>query len=197
MTAMPERKTWTVDEYLAYDEASIEKSEYNAGDVYMMAGASENHNLIAGNTITALNIALRERQCRVYPSDMRIKVSEFDSYFYPDLSVACGERQIERKRGESLLNPLVIFEILSPTSEGYDRGRKFHAYRALASVQAYGLIAQDHARIELFVRQPNDQWLLTDAVGLAASIRLEALDCVLELADVYARVEFTDAADEP
>lgn len=195
MTAMPNHKHWTAEAYLAYEETSNAKSEFLNDDVYMFAGASENHNLIALNTGTTLNNQLHDRPCRVYPSGMRVRVSFADAFVYPDMSVVCGERQIERYKGESSLNPTVVIEVLSPLTEMYDRGKKFQSYRALSSLQEYVLIAQDEPRVERFVRQDDNQWLLSDAVGLDAVVSLESIDCTLALADVYAKVDFEVVED--
>jgi Uma2 family endonuclease len=123
---------------------------------------------------------------------MRVKVQASRLYTYPDISVACGEPQFADDEFDTLLNPTVIIEVLSPTTESYDRGKKFQHYRRLPSLQEYVLISQESPHIERFLRQPNEEWVLTDADGLEASVELSSIDCVLALADVYRKVNFND-----
>jgi Uma2 family endonuclease len=189
MSALPEH-VWTVEEYLAFERGDPQRHEYLGGKIYAMAGASANHNLIAGNTYASLHAQLRKRSCTVYPSDMRLKVSRTGLYTYPDISVVCGEAQFEDDQRDTLLNPTVIIEVLSPSTESYDRGRKFQHYRTLASLQEYLLIAQDSYRVEHYTRQANDQWLLTDVSGADASLTLHAIQCTLLVADLYEKVSF-------
>jgi Uma2 family endonuclease len=189
MVAIQKQK-WTVEEYLAMERASEEKHEFLDGEIYLMSGVSRNHNLVVTNTIITLDNQLRERPCNVYPSDMRVKISDFGHYTYPDIIVACDPEHIEDDHQDTLLNPIVIIEVLSPSTESYDRGKKFQHYRALDSLQEYVLIAQDQARIERYRRQPSGDWLLTDAVGLEASLELSSIECTLALADVYNKISF-------
>jgi Uma2 family endonuclease len=133
----------TPEEYLAIERDSAEKHEYVAGEVVAMAGASRRHNLIQTDTGTSLNVQLRDRPCEVYPSDMRVKVSTLGIYTYPDITVVCGEPDLEDAEQDTLLNPTVIIEVLSPATERYDRGLKFHRYQLIPSLRDYLLIAQD------------------------------------------------------
>ncbi len=185
-----EKQKWTVEQYLEMERASEEKHEFLDGEIYLMSGASRNHNLVVGNTLAALHAQLRKRPCLVFPSDMRVRVVDSSDYTYPDLSVVCDPPQIEDIQGETLLNPTLIIEVLSPSTESYDRGKKFQQYRTLESLQEYGLIAQDQPRIERYVRQPNHEWLLSDAIGLESSLELPSIQCTLALADVYEKVDF-------
>ena len=194
MSALPDKK-WTVEEYLAFERASQEKHEFFGGEIYLMAGASRAHSLITGNLVTALNNALGERPCEVHPNDMRVNVSKRD-YFYPDIVVVCDEPQVEDDIGDTLLNPTVIIEVLSPSTEQFDRGKKFQFYRRLTSLREYLLVSQDTPRIEHYVHQENDQWLFSDAVGLDAKLTLPALNCELALTDVYRRVSFEPETGE-
>ena len=181
-------------EYLAFERASETKHEYINGRVYAMGGASEKHNLICTNTIGSFYSQLRGTPCRVYMSDMRVQVNKTGLYTYPDISVVCGESQLADDVFDTLLNPVVVIEVLSPSTEAYDRGQKFQHYRQLNSLQEYVLIAQDQPRIERFLRQPDGQWILGDAPGLEASLELPSIGCTLPLADVYEKVSF-EAAD--
>jgi Uma2 family endonuclease len=187
MAAIPDI-TWTAERYLAFERASDQRHEYLNGQVYAFAGASANHNLIAGNTFASLHAQLRQRTCTVYPSDMRLKVSHTGLYTYPDISVVCGTPQLEDDQRDTLLNPTLIVEVLSPSTESYDRGRKFQHYRMLESLREYLLIAQDSIRIEHYTRQANGQWLLADVSQPDGSLELSSIGCTLLVADVYEKV---------
>jgi Uma2 family endonuclease len=190
MSALPQQR-WTPESYLVFERASEEKHEYFNGSIYAMTGASENHNLIMVSTSASLHNQLRKRPCRVYPSDMRVKTRSTVLYTYPDISVVCGDSQFEDDVFDTLLNPTVIIEVLSPSTERYDRGKKFQHYRTLESLQEYLLIAQDSVRIEHYVRR-GEQWLLTDAKHLDTVLTLPSIECKLALADVYEKVSFDD-----
>jgi Uma2 family endonuclease len=189
--ALPE-KFMTPEAYLEFERASEIKHEYFGGEVFAMTGASRNHNRIVISTLASLHGQLRKRPCEVFPSDMRVKTRSSILYTYPDISVVCGTPQFEDAVLDTLLNPIVIIEVLSPSTERYDRGRKFQHYRTLPSLQEYVLIAQDSYRIEHFARQPNDEWLFSDATELNASVELPSIQCQLALVDVYENVTFED-----
>lgn len=191
MSAVPQPSTAMSEaEYLAFERVHASKHEYINGEVYAMTGASENHNLICGNLITRLNIQLEERPCKVYPSDMRVNIEATRLYTYPDVSVVCDPPQFSDETLDTLLNPLVLIEVLSPSTERYDRGKKFQDYRQLSSLQEYLLVSQDAPRIEHFLRQNNGEWLLSDVVGIDAHLELPSLGCLLLLADIYKKVTF-------
>jgi Uma2 family endonuclease len=179
----------TPAEYLALERKHEYKSEYWNGELYAMAGASERHNLITANVVIELGTQLRGRSCKVYPNDMRVKVSVTGLYTYPDVVVVCGKPQFEDEDHDTLLNPTVIVEVLSKSTETYDRGRKFENYRALDSLSEYVMIAQDRVHIEHYVRQPDNQWLLSEAKELQDVIDLPTIQCTLALADVYDKVD--------
>jgi Uma2 family endonuclease len=182
----------TEAEYLEFERMSASKHEYFAGDIFAMTGASEQHNLIASNVTASLHRQLRGQSCRIYPSDMRIKVLQTGLNTYPDITIVCGSPQFtDSTKRDTLINPTVIVEILSPSTERYDRGLKFQNYRTIASLQEYILIAQDTYHIERYVRHEEHQWILTEAVGPEASAQLATLSVVLDLADIYEQVEFT------
>ncbi len=187
----------TEAEYLAFERASASKHEYLNGEVFDMTGASEAHNLICGSTLFLLYGQLRGRPCKVYPADMRVKVRPTGLYTYPDISVVCSEAEFGNDQLDTLLNPMLIIEVLSPSTERYDRGKKFQHYRELAALREYVLIAQDSPRIERYWRQDDDIWQFTDAKGLDASIELTSIGCTLTLAEVYEQITFsgTDATD--
>lgn len=190
--ALPHRRLLP-EEYLALDRASEFKHEYLDGEVYMMAGAKPAHSLIAMNAGTSLNNQMGDRDCSVYGSDLRVSVAHAGLYAYPDLTIACGPPLYD-ERGETLLNPTLIVEVLSPTTEIYDRGEKFRRYQQLESLQEYVLIDQGRPVIEVFTRQPGGKWLYVAAVGLEASVMLESVGCTLVLSDVYRRVTFAEDA---
>ena len=182
------QKKWTVEEYLAFERSSEEKHEYYAGEIFAMSGASREHNLIVTNTVVSLGSQLRGRPCEVYPSDMRIKVSAI-KYTYPDVSVVCDEPQFMDGEFDTLLNPTFIVEVLSSSTENYDRGKKSEHYRTLESLQEYVLIAQNEVHVEHYIRA-SGKWVLTEAKTLEAAIELPSIGCKLLLADVYDKVTF-------
>lgn len=189
MTSLAEQRL-TPAEYLAIERTAEFKSEFFAGKMFAMAGASVAHNLITTNVSRELSIQLKNRPCHVYSSDMRVKVSATGLYTYPDLVVICGERQLEGERHNTLLNPTLLVEVLSPTTEAYDRGEKFAHYRRLESLREYILIAQDRPWIERYVRQADGQdWVLTEVSGLGSVIALPSIRCELALAEVYDKVD--------
>ena len=190
MTASPQRPPLSEEEYLALERAGSVKHEYLAGAIFAMSGASKAHNLIASNVNASLHAQLRGRGCRVYPSNMRLKVLATGLHTYPDLTVVCGPPEFANPaRRDTLVNPVVIVEILSPSTERYDRGEKFQHYRTIPTLREYLLIVQDRPRIELYLRQADGLWLLAEAVGVEASLTLPALQAALRLADVYEQVE--------
>ena len=196
MSAVP-KSYLTPQEYLVRERRAETKSEYLRGEVFAMSGASREHNLIAGNVNRELSEQLRERPCEVYQGDMRVKVSSTGLYTYPDVTVVCSEPQFEDAEVDTLLNPKVIVEVLSPSTADYDRGGKFTHYRRLPSLREYVLISQDRALVEHCVRQPSDQWLLTEYSALDGTLMLSSIQCQLPLAEIYLKVQFEPPADEP
>jgi Uma2 family endonuclease len=191
MSALP-RKRWTDEDYLTFELESEEKHEFVDGEIYLMSGASENHNIIVANILIALGVQIRQRPCKIYPSDMLVYTQVTGDYHYPDVSIVCGDSLIRREGKDILLNPTVIIEVLSPTTEQYDRGKKFQNYRTLDSLQEYLLISQDTQRIEHYVRQENNVWLFSDTTDTSAVIELPSISCTLALSDVYDKVIFEE-----
>ena len=197
MAAPLTQQHYTPEEYLAYERQVEYKNEYIAGQIIAMSGGSREHALISGNLLAALKVQLRGQSCETYGSDMRVKVTTRGMYTYPDLTVACNKPQFEDAHGDTLLNPTVIIEVLSPSTERYDRGAKFGYYRALPSLQEYLLVAQDQALVEHFVRA-GDDWVLHVADDLTAVVQLPSIGCALPLAEVYDQVRWlADAAATP
>ena len=182
-------------EYLELERASSIKHEYIAGRMVEMVGATKNHNRIVNNLIFILMGQLRQRAGIVYATDMRVRIPKTNLYTYPDIAVVLGDDIFEDDRQDVLLNPTAIIEVLSPSTENYDRGDKFHSYRTIATLQEYLMIAQDTHRVEHYVRQPDDQWLFSEATELAASIHLPSIDCELPLTDVYDKVHIVTPSD--
>ncbi len=173
------------EEYLSIERQAEYKSEYIDGVLYAMAGGSERHNLIAGNLITELNIRLREAPCRVYPSDLKVRVPNPKRFFYPDVSVVCGDTQFADDEKDVILNPVLLVEVLSESTAAFDRGKKFQSYQQIESLQEYLLVSQDEPLVEHFLRQEDGHWLYTKVSGLDEAIILPGLQCQLALSDIY------------
>lgn len=192
----PPKPYITEADYLERERASTTKHEYFAGEIFAMTGASEAHHLIASNITATLHRQLRRRSCRIYPSDMRLKVLQTGLNTYPDLTIVCGSSQFtDPIKRDTLINPTVIIEILSPSTERYDRGFKFQNYRTITSLQDYLLIAQDAAHLECYTRHEPNQWMLTEVFGLGSSLAIASLSATLELADVYEQIELPPAPE--
>ena len=180
---------YTPEAYLALERKADYKSEYVNGQIFAMAVANRRHNLIASNFCREVSLQLRGRPCETYISDMRVKVSNTGLYTYPDVVVACGDFRFEDMNNDTLINPIVIVEVLSPSTEAYDRGEKFAHYRRLASLQEYLLVSQNQVRIEHYVRQ-GTQWALSEASALDEGVHLAAIHCDIALQEVYDKVSF-------
>ena len=192
-----ERPYLTAEEYLALERVAQTRSQLVDGEMFGMAGASEEHVLINTNLVTALRTRLRGGPCRIYANDMRVKVSETGMYTYPDLAVACGERKFEDRHSDTLLNPVLIIEVLSPSTERYDRGGKFADYRRLSSLREYVLVSQDSYRVEHYFRQ-NDgpQWLFSETIELGGTLQLAALGIEVLMSEIYEDVTMLTGEDE-
>lgn len=187
MSALLTKTHYTVEDYLTLERSASYKSEYRDGQIYAMTGASRKHNLVSGNIYRELSLQLKKRPCEAYINDMRVKASEASSYHYPDVAVVCDTPQFEDAQVDTLLNPTLLIEVLSPSTEAYDRGSKFAHYRKIASLREYLLVAQDQPNIERYVRQ-GDVWILSEVTGIEAFISLDSIDCVLSLREVYDKV---------
>jgi Uma2 family endonuclease len=187
---------YTPEQYLAMERKADHKSEYVNGYVIAMAGASRLHNLIAGNFYREVSQQLRGRPCEAYINDMRVKISHTGLYTYPDVVAVCGDIRFEEADNDTLLNPTIIVEVLSASTEAYDRGEKFAHYRRLESLQEYLLVAQDKVRIEHYVRQ-GTKWVLSEMNDLNDTVPLAAIDCAIALRDVYDKVQFTGNDETP
>src|SRR5947208_2764400 len=171
----------TPEEYLAIERQAASKSEYVNGCIVAMAGASEEHILIVTNVVAELRSRLKGQPCRTYSNDMRVRVSATSLYTYPDVIVVCGERRFDDTQKDTLLNPTLIVEVLSESTEAYDRGAKFGFYRTIGSLAEYLLVAQDECRVEQFVKQPDGRWLLSDYRSPEEVVELGSVQCRLAL----------------
>lgn len=187
MVVEPNRQ-WTVEEYLAHERESEVRHELVDGEIFAMVGGSREHDVVCWNLVEILGPRLRERGCRGFTSNMRVHVPATGLFTYPDLSVVCGEPEFRDEEVDTLCNPVLLVEVLSPSTENYDRGRKFVHYRSIPSLRLYLLLAQDRPRAELFTRQPDNGWLLTETTDPRGVVELSVLDAKLPLAEVYAGV---------
>ncbi len=180
---------YTQQEYLALERKAQDKSEYFNGEIFAMTGASRRHNVMVANALAALHGQLRKRPCEIYLSDMRVKVSPTGLYTYPDVVIVCGEPAFDDEQKDTLLNPTVLVEVLSKSTASYDRGEKFEHYRKLDSLNEYLVIAQNKHHVEHYVRQTDNQWLLSETDDLQSTVNLSSIGCRLSLLDVYDKVE--------
>ena len=188
MASIPEYRV-SPEEYLRIERDAETKSEYDDGVIYAMAGASWTHNMIVGN----LNWIFRNRlpmRCRTSPSDLKVRLLNPTRFYYPDVTIVCDEPRFVDDRGDVLLNPLIVFEVLSPTTANLDRWPKFRAYQTIESLQEYVLVSQDAYLVEHFRRDGN-QWIYTPAKGRDAHLILPAVDCDIPLEEIYHQVEIS------
>jgi Uma2 family endonuclease len=182
-------------EYLALERAAETKSEYLDGEMIAMTGASYRHSLITLNIGAELRQQLKGRDCTVHTTDLRVLVPATGLYTYPDVIVVCGEAALADEFLDTLTNPTALIEVLSPSTEGYDRGRKFEHYRSLDSLREYLLVSQEEPKVEQYVRQDDERrWLFSAQTGLAATVTLPSIRCQLALAEIYERVRFEEIA---
>lgn len=181
----------TVDEYLESERQAETKSEFYAGEMFARSGASRRHNRISANCMIAFGNALRDRDCDVFGSDMRVATSPDGLYTYPDLSITCAAPQFLDTHTDTLLNPTLIIEVLSPSTRNYDRGSKFTLYRAIPSLRDYLLISQDSVHVEHYSRQSASDWLLHESRDLADTLHLSSLNIAIPFAEIYRRLDFS------
>ena len=180
----------TPQEYLELERKAEIKSEYVDGEMFAMSGATREHTLIVTNITVELGNQFVDRPCELYPLDLRTKVSSTGLYTYPDISAVCGEPKFEDDHFDTLVNPNLIIEVLSATTESYDRGKKFAHYRTIDSLKEYVLVSQTECRIERFSRQTDSNWLYTETTDPEGSIELTSVACRLSLSRVYQKVDF-------
>ena len=189
---------FTPQEYLALERKSETRNEYYNGEIFAMAGASREHNLIVANLFRDIGNQLEDRPCESYPSHMRVSIEATGLYTYPDVSVVCGEPRFQDREVDTLLNPTVIVEVLSPSTEAYDRGDKFRHYRRIDSLREFVLISQDRMMVERYTRQGKD-WVLSDLTDPDQVLKLESIGCQIPLNRIFAKITFPEpgSAEEP
>jgi Uma2 family endonuclease len=190
MSAQP-RPRLTPEEYLKIERAAECKSEYYDGHTYAMSGGSYAHGLIIANIVAKLWQGLAGKGCSVTASDVRLRVSALGLYTYPDIAVVCGTPAFADDQADTLLNPALLIEVLSPSTEAHDRGFKFAQYRQLESLREYALVSQTEPRVEIFRRQASREWLLSESTGLDAACRFDSVGCGVALAEIYQQVSFS------
>jgi Uma2 family endonuclease len=176
----------TAEEYLRLERFAESRSEYFDGEILPMPGVTREHNLINGNLVFELKQQLSGRPCEVYFCEMRVKIPATRSYAYPDVVVVCAEPAFEDRHGDTLLNPQLIIEVLSESTERHDRGLKLRHYRAIETLQEYVLISQTDYRVERYARQPSGEWAYSDKI--AGALDLPSIGCSLSIAPIYDRV---------
>ena len=184
MSAVSQER-YTYDEYLVRERVADTKSEYYGGQIFAMAGGSPRHNSIGVNLVASLRNRLRGSPCRPFNSDQRIRISACGLATYPDVSIICGELQMDAQDVDAIVNPRVIFEVLSKSTEGYDRGKKFDFFRQIKSLTEYVLVSQEDLQVECFTRQSDENWLLSITKGLHGVLRLSTVSLELPLVEIY------------
>ncbi len=182
-----EQKTYTEDEYLEFERTSVGRWEYVGGKIRAMSGGSADHSTIALNVGATLRAAISFQGCRVFGSDMKVHTNSGTNTF-PDISVVCGPLTFHRGRKDILTNPVLVVEVLSDSTEAYDRGEKFLHYQTIPSLTDYLLVSQDEARVQLFTRVGN-LWQPREVTGRAGEIYLPSVDMTLALSDAYALID--------
>ena len=183
---------FSIAEYYDLEEAAEYRSEFFEGEIFAMAGGSAQHSLISANLIRELGNRLKGKSCTAYESNLRLKIEASGLRTYPDAGVYCGQLAFDAEdpRGQTALNPTVLFEVLSPSTEAYDRGKKAENYRQIPSLQAYVLVSQDRPHVEIFERVGDGFWRLSEMSGLDGGLALPCIDVTLNLGEIYERVEF-------
>ncbi|MDE0315394.1 MAG: Uma2 family endonuclease [Candidatus Poribacteria bacterium] len=191
MSSVAAEKYISPEEYLTAERRAEYKSEYIYGEIFAMSGASNAHNIITVEITTELNIQLRQRGCFVYSGDMRVKTKPTGSYFYPDVVVVCDKPRFEDNVFDTLLNPILIVEVLSPSTEVFDRGEKFAHYQELMSLREYILVSQDRMRVEHH-RLIETHWVGNTFEAPEDVLKFNSIECELPLKDIYTRISFSD-----
>lgn len=183
-------KQYTVEEYLALERTSLEKHEYYRGEIFAMSGASLPHNRIQMNFTGETRAFLKGKSCDVFGSDLRVHIPTSGLYTYPDAVIVCGELDVRDKEGDTLLNPAVIIEVLSKSTQSYDRGDKFALYRAILSLKEYILIASESVGVEHYSKQENGTWVLKEVNNPNDALHISSINFPLPLAELYSGVTF-------
>jgi Uma2 family endonuclease len=188
----------TEAEYLARERANDFRSEFYQGEMFAMAGASWNHNQIKDNLVAQLFSKLKDAKCRTVSSDQRVKIDASGLYTYPDIAIVCGKAEFAKSDHDTLINPLVIIEVLSPSNESYDRYEKFKHYKKLDSLREYILVAQGRVGIERYVRNGGGEWQISTLTEIDEVFMLSSIPNVsVKVADIYSGVEFPEPTELP
>ncbi|HSK71531.1 MAG TPA: Uma2 family endonuclease [Pyrinomonadaceae bacterium] len=191
MGAIQPKQVYSLEDYFELEKSTNEKFEFWDGNVWSMSGASINHNLIVRNLNTEVDLQLRDKGCSAFPSDLRIKVPAFPPYRYPDLTALCGKPEIEKIGGiDVLVNPQLIVEVLSDSTEAFDRGDKFSYYKSIESFSEYLLIAQHRPHVSQFIKHGDGFWMQLESNDLSDVIKLKSVPCELSLRAIYRDVSF-------
>jgi Uma2 family endonuclease len=191
MTALPKKKKYTPEQYLALEEKAEYKSEYVNGYIFKMAGGTEAHITISFNATKLFADRLRGK-CRAYQSDMKVWVEEVGTYFYPDVTVVCGERRFHKVKRDIVENPILLVEVLSQSTKEYDKNDKFFTYQHIESFQEYVLISQNQPAVQQYIRQTDGGWKYKATIGLNSEVYFESVDATLSLQEIYDLVEFEE-----
>lgn len=187
MSASP-KTLLSAEDYLAFERKSEFRHEYYRGEIFQMSGASREHNLIVTNSVRSISSQLRGKPCETYSNDMRVFTPVTGLYTYPDVVVVCGEPEFTDSEFDTLLNPIVLIEVLSPSTADYDRGKKFWHYQSIESLREYLLIAQDEIKIEHLIKQSDGRWKVFEYNSLDAKIELPSVQIALEASEIYEKV---------
>ncbi len=195
MSAVKKEK-YTEREYLEIERQAETKSEFYEGEFFAMAGASREHNIISLNIALSFRRKTKKRHCEVYHSDMRVYASNYGLYTYPDVTLVCGEPHFIDGVFDTLLNPSVLVEVLSKTTEDYDKNQKFDFYRSIDSLKYYLIVRQNRPYVEVWKKVKEDFWEVQFCDKLEDVARLDNLELTLELAEIYEKIEFKEEDDE-
>jgi Uma2 family endonuclease len=190
MSALTKTKKYTPEEYLALEDKAEFRSEYENGEIVAMAGGSLNHLRIVSNVSRVVGNKV-SGNCESLPNEMKIRVETIGKFYYPDVTILCGEPNFYQERTDTITNPILIVEVLSDSTEAKDRGEKFFAYQTLKSLQEYVLISQNRAAVEQFIKQSDGSWKYLATIGLESLVKLESIGVELALQEIYRKVNFS------
>lgn len=193
MGVAEKKSKYTIEEYLTLEKENNFKSQYYSGEIFAMSGGTANHSRIAINSARELSISLRDKDCDVFNSDLMVRIEAADSFVYPDLSVVCGQEEFYGENSRILLNPTIIVEVLSETTERFDRGSKFRKYQTIPGLKEYVLIDQWEAQIDVFRPIEDGKWELTTFSGLEAVLELSSISVTVPLSEIYRRVDLQES----
>ncbi len=194
--AVAQEKYYSKEEYLAFEEQAEYKSEYYDGGIFAMAGGSRNHSVICVNLNRRTAEALDEKDCIVLESNMKLDIAKYNLFVYPDAMIVCGEIEFLDNRTDVIKNPVLVIEVLSPSTETFDRVKKFAYYQSVPSIQEYVLILQREPKVEVYYKQDEKTWMYTFAEGLGDTILFRTLEHTLSLKDIYQKVDWKRETEE-